>query len=91
MATNLPTYPRFLALFLHIRLLNLTSRFPRLPGGVLDEQTTLLRKAQVLPGEIHLEQISPALARQEKSRRGTTCPVRMRPIRSSYFCTAEDG
>jgi acetyl esterase len=63
MVVNLLALPRFLALFMRIRLLNLISRFPPLAGGVLDEQSALLRKAQVMLGEIPLERISPVLAR----------------------------
>jgi acetyl esterase len=63
MSTNLLTYARFLPILLRLKLLNLTSRFPPLPGGVLDEQTSLLRQGQVLLGEAPLDQISPALAR----------------------------
>jgi acetyl esterase len=63
MIPNLLTYPRFLWLFTRIRLMNLTSSFPPLSGGVLDEQIALLRKAQVLLGEVPLEQVSPVLAR----------------------------
>ena len=63
MSTNLFTYPHFLYLFLRIKLLELTSRFPPLPGGVLDEQTALLRRAQVVLGEVPLEQVPPAQAR----------------------------
>jgi hypothetical protein len=32
MKTDLFTYPRFISLFLRLKLLNLTSRFPPLPG-----------------------------------------------------------
>ena len=63
MPTNLLAFPRFLGLFLRIRLLNLTSRFPPLAGGLLDKQTALLRKAQVVLGEVPLERISPVQAR----------------------------
>ena len=63
MATNLLSFPHFLALFVRIRLLDLTSHFPPLAGGVLDEQTALLRKAQVLLGEVPFDQISPVQAR----------------------------
>ncbi len=63
MAQNLLTYPRFLFLFFQLKLLHLTSRFPPLPGGVLDEQTRLMRRAQVVLGEGPLEQVSPPQAR----------------------------
>ena len=63
MATNLLTYPRFLGIYLRLRLLDLTSRFPPLPGGVLDEQTALMRQAQAVLGETFLDQGSPVQAR----------------------------
>ena len=63
MALNLLTFPRFISLFLQLKLLNLTSRFPPLPGGILDEQTGLMRQAQQLLGEVPLDQISPTEAR----------------------------
>jgi len=63
MKTNLLTYPRFILIFLRIKLLNLTSRLPPLTGGVLDGQTALLRRAQVVLGEKPLDQVSPAQAR----------------------------
>jgi len=63
MKTDFFTYPRFISLFLRIKLLNLSSRFPPLPGGVLDEQTALMRRAQAVLGEIPLDQVSPAQAR----------------------------
>ena len=63
MKTNLFTYPRFIALFLRIKLLNLSSHFPPLTGGVLDEQTALLRRGQVVLGEVPLGQVPPAQSR----------------------------
>lgn len=63
MKTNLFTYPRFFSLFLRLKLLNLTSHFPSLPGGFLDDQTALLRRAQVVLGETPLDQVSPTQAR----------------------------
>ena len=63
MTTSLFTYPRFLIIFLRLKLLNRTSRFPPLPGGILDEQTALLRRGKVVLGEIPLDQVSPAQAR----------------------------
>jgi acetyl esterase len=63
MKTDLFTYPRFIILFLRLKLLNLTSRFPPLSGGVLDEQTALMRRAQLVLGEMPLDQTSPAQAR----------------------------
>jgi acetyl esterase len=68
MKTNLLTYPRFILIFLRLKLLNLTSRFPPLPGGVLDEQTALLRRGQVVLGETPLDQVSPAQARLNFSK-----------------------
>jgi acetyl esterase len=63
MKTNIFTYPRFISLFLRLKLLDLTSRFPPLPGGILDEQTALMRRAQVVLGETPLDQVSPTQAR----------------------------
>jgi acetyl esterase len=63
MAPNLLAYPRALSLFLRLKLLNLTSRFPPLPGGVLDEQISLLDRAQKLFGQGSLDQATPAQAR----------------------------
>jgi hypothetical protein len=57
MTVNLLTYPRFILLFLRIKLLNLTSRCPTLPGGVLDEQIALMRQAQLVLGEMPLDQL----------------------------------
>ncbi len=54
---------RSIPLILRIKLLDLTGRFPPLPGGVLDEQTRLLRRAQQVLGEAPLDQVSPAQAR----------------------------
>ena len=64
MTTNLLTYPRFLILFLRMKLLGLTARFPPLAGGVLDEQTALMRRAQRVLGETFLDQASVAEARR---------------------------
>jgi acetyl esterase len=63
MSPNLLTTARFLPILLRIKLLDLTSRFPPLPGGVLDEQTRLLRRGQEILGEAPLDQKTP-----EKSR-----------------------
>ena len=63
MSTNLLTYPRFFGIYLRLRLLELTSRFPPLPGGVLDEQTALLRRAQEILGETFLDQGTAVQAR----------------------------
>lgn len=54
---------RFLSVLLRIKLLDLKSLFPPLPGGVLDEQTALMRRGQVLLGETPLDQVSPNQAR----------------------------
>jgi acetyl esterase len=64
MKTGLFAFPRFIILFLQLKLLNLTSRFPPLPGGVLDEQTALMRKALQVLGEMPLDQNSPAETRR---------------------------
>jgi len=63
MKISLINYIRFLGILLRIKLLDLTSRFPPLPGGVLDEQTALMRRGQVLLGEIPLDQVSPDQSR----------------------------
>jgi acetyl esterase len=63
MPPNLIAYARFLPVFLRLKLLNLTSRFPPLPGGVLDEQTRLLRRGQEVLGEAPLEHGTPQQAR----------------------------
>jgi acetyl esterase len=63
MKTNLLAYPRFISLFLRLKLLNLSSRFPPLPGSVLDEQTALMRRMQVVLGETPLDQVSPTETR----------------------------
>jgi acetyl esterase len=63
MSTNLLTYPRFLLIFLRIKLLHITGRFPPLPGGVLDEQIALLRKAQQVLGEVPLDTVTVEKAR----------------------------
>ena len=65
MKTDLLSITRFIILFLRLKLLNLSSRFPPLPGGVLDEQTDLLRRAQVVLGETPLDQVTPTQARLE--------------------------
>jgi acetyl esterase len=64
MKTSFFTYPRFISLLLQLKLLNLTSRFPPLPGGVLDEQTALLRRGQKVLGEVPLDQVTPGEARR---------------------------
>jgi acetyl esterase len=63
MKSNLLAYPRFISIFLRLKLLNRTSHFPPLTGGVLDEQTALMRQGLVTLGEIPLNQLSPAQAR----------------------------
>jgi acetyl esterase len=63
MKTNLLAYPRFISLFLRLKLLNGTSHFQPLPGGVVDEQTALMRQGLVTLGEIPLAQLSPTQAR----------------------------
>ncbi len=63
MKTSPLNYIRFLGLLLRIKLMDLKSRFPSLPGGVLDEQTALMRRGQVLLGETPLDQVSPDQAR----------------------------
>ncbi len=63
MALDLLKIPRFVVIFLRLKLLDWTSRFPPLPGGVLDEQTALMRRAQELLGEAPLDRLTPAQAR----------------------------
>ena len=63
MALSLLTFPRFLSLLLRLKLLNLTSSFPPLPGGMLDEQTDLMCQAIELMGGDPLDQSTPAQAR----------------------------
>jgi acetyl esterase len=54
---------RFLGIFLRIKLIGITSRFPPLPGGKLDEQTELLRRAQAVMGEVPLDDVTVEKAR----------------------------
>ena len=63
MPPNLTAYAHLFPILLRLKLLGLTSRFPPLPGGVLDEQTRLLRRGQEVLGEGPLDQISPTQAR----------------------------
>jgi acetyl esterase len=56
-------YARFIPFYLRLKLLNLTSSFPPLPGGVLDEQTRLLRRGLEALGETPLDQGTPQQAR----------------------------
>jgi acetyl esterase len=63
MHPNPLTYARFIPYYLRLKLLNLTSRFPPLPGGILDEQTRFLRRGQAALGEAPLDTISPEQAR----------------------------
>lgn len=63
MALNLLTFPRFLSLILRLKLLNLTSKFPPLPGGVLDEQTELMLQGIEVMGGDTLDHKTPTRAR----------------------------
>ncbi len=63
MALNLLAFPRFLSIIIKLKLLNLTSRFPPLPGGVLDEQTELMRRFQAVQDDAPIEALTPAQAR----------------------------
>jgi acetyl esterase len=65
MSPNPLTYARFIPFFLRLKLLNLVSRFPPLPGGTLDEQLRLLRKGQEALGETPLDQGTPQQARDD--------------------------
>lgn len=62
---NILSYAHFLMIFLQIKWTGLISRFPPLPGGVLDEQTALMRRGQAVLGEVLLEQISVDQARSD--------------------------
>ena len=65
MSMNILSTTRFLLLFLRIKLLHFTSRFPPLPGGRVDEQTALLRQAQQILGEVPLDQVTVEQARAD--------------------------
>jgi hypothetical protein len=54
---------RFLGIFLRIKLLGMAPRFPPLPGGKLDEQTELIRRAQHVMGEVPLDDVTVEKAR----------------------------
>jgi acetyl esterase len=56
---------RFLGIFLRIKIIGLTSRFPPLIGGILDEQTALLRRAQQIMGEVPLDNVTVEKARAD--------------------------
>ena len=60
---NLLTLPHFLSLLLRLKLLNLTSKFPPLPGGVLDEQTDLMLKGVEVMGGDSIDVKTPSQAR----------------------------
>lgn len=64
MPTPRPNYVRFLQHYLRLRLRRVTSRFPPLPGGVLDEQLALLRRAEGALGETALDETNPSQARR---------------------------
>jgi acetyl esterase len=63
MPTALLPSLRIIPFILRIKLLDLTGRFPPLPGGVLDEQTRLLRRGLEALGEGPLDQVTPTQAR----------------------------
>jgi len=63
MKNDLLSFTRVFILFLRLKLLNLTSGIPPFPGGVLDEQTAVMHRGQMLLGETPLDQISPAQTR----------------------------
>jgi acetyl esterase len=65
MPANFLNYVRLLPIIFRLKLLELTSRFPPLEGGVLDEQTALFRRGQQILGEVHLDQVTPARARAD--------------------------
>jgi len=60
---NLLSILPFLPLFLRLKLLDLAGPRPPLPGGVLDEQLDLLRRAQRALGETPLDRETPDQAR----------------------------
>ncbi len=55
----------FLGIFLRIKLIGITSRFPPLPGGKLDKQTELIRRAQAVMGEVPLDNVTVEKARAD--------------------------
>ncbi len=63
MEPNYFAVPQIIALLIRLKLLGLRTRVPALPGGVLDEQTALMHRAQELLDEIPLDQVSPSEAR----------------------------
>jgi acetyl esterase len=63
MKPSLFAYPRFFVLLARLKLLNLTSSFPPLTGGALDEQTALMRRGQMALGEVPLDTVTPVEAR----------------------------
>jgi acetyl esterase len=65
MKTPLSNYPRFAALALRLKLLNLRSSFPPLSGGKLDEQIALMHRLQEMLGGLPLDSITPAKARED--------------------------
>jgi acetyl esterase len=65
MKTSLFAYIHFIFIFLHLKLKGLSKRQAPLPGGVLDAQTKLMRRAQEVLGEAPLDQKTPAQARQD--------------------------
>jgi len=65
MKPNLFAYLHFLVLFLRLKLLGFTTRLAPLPGGVLDGQTALMRRAQVALGEQFLDQVPLEQARAD--------------------------
>lgn len=64
MKINFFAFLHFIFILLRIKILDLTSRFPQLPGGILDGQTALMRRGQQALGEVPLNQVSPAEARR---------------------------
>jgi acetyl esterase len=65
MAPNPLVIFRILSPLVHIKLLNLVSRFPPLPGGKLDEQTALLQKARACLDPLPLGAVPPPQSRRE--------------------------
>jgi acetyl esterase len=65
MKTSLLNFPRFAALALRLKLLNLRSSFPPLPGGKLDEQIALMYCLQEMLGGFPLDSVTPARSRDD--------------------------
>ena len=65
---NLLNTIRFVIYALRIKFIHFTSRFPPLPGGVVDEQTALLRQISLVMGEVPLDQTTVEAARAKEPK-----------------------